>query len=157
MNIITTIDKIEAIVSDIRDDKSTVVGFTNGCFDILHRGHVEYLEQARAMCDCLVIGLNSDASVRRLKGSDRPYTAEDDRAYVLSRLEAVDVVCLFEEDTPLELIKKVRPDILIKGGDYNLDQIVGRDFVEENGGRVLTIPFVSGKSTTGLVQKIKGL
>jgi len=157
MNIITTIDKIEAIISDIRGDKSTVVGFTNGCFDILHRGHVEYLEQARAMCDCLVIGLNSDASVRRLKGSDRPYTAEDDRAYVLSRLEAVDVVCLFEEDTPLELIKKVRPDILIKGGDYNLDQIVGRDFVEENGGRVLTIPFVSGKSTTGLVQKIKGL
>ena len=131
------------------------VVFTNGVFDILHRGHVEYLEQAKNHADILVLGLNTDNSVRRLKGSSRPYVKEQDRAYIVSRLEAVDVVCLFDEDTPLELLKKVRPDYLIKGGDYRLDQIVGRELVESQGGQVLTIPFIEGKSSTSIIDQIK--
>lgn len=153
MNTITTIDTIENVIADIRK-KGLTIAFTNGCFDLLHRGHVFYLEKAKEYADILVLGLNSDDSVKRLKNGDRPYVKEDDRAYVLSRLESVDVVCIFNEDTPVELIKIVKPDFLIKGGDYNIDQIVGREIVEKTGGRVLTIPLVKGKSTTNLIDQI---
>ena len=116
--------------------------FTNGCFDILHRGHVTYLAQARQMGDLLVVGLNSDASVRRLKGPERPVNDEQSRALLLAALEMVDYVVLFEEDTPYNLILKVKPDLLVKGGDYDIDNIVGADFVRQRGGEVRTIPFV---------------
>ena len=154
MNTITNINKIDKIITGLKK-QSKKIAFTNGCFDILHRGHVEYLEKAKNYADILVLGLNTDNSVRRLKGELRPYVNEDDRAYVLSRMEAVDVVCLFDEDTPLELLKKVKPDFLIKGGDYKLDQIIGRDLVESQGGQVLTIPFIEGKSSTSIIDQIK--
>ena len=130
------------------------VVFTNGCFDILHPGHVDYLQRARDLGSCLVVGLNSDASVRRLKGALRPVNDEASRALVLAALACVDYVVLFEEDTPYELIKAVRPDILVKGGDWSVDRIVGRDLVEERGGRVLSIPLLEGYSTTAIVDRI---
>ncbi len=133
----------------------SVIAFTNGCFDIIHRGHVEYLEKAKAQADVLVVGLNSDDSVRRLKGRERPYIGQEDRAFILSRLESVDMVCIFEQDTPLELVKRVQPDLLIKGGDYTVDNIVGKDVVEQSGGRVITIPLIAGRSTTNILEKIK--
>lgn len=129
--------------------------FTNGCFDVLHYGHVHYLLQAKALGDILVIGLNSDDSVRRLKGPTRPINGENERAFVLAALACVDYVTLFEEDTPEELIKVVRPDVLVKGGDYTLDNIVGADFVMQNGGTVTTIPFVEGFSSTRIIEKLK--
>lgn len=129
--------------------------FTNGCFDILHPGHVRYLQQARGLGEMLLVGLNSDASVRRLKGPDRPVVCEGDRATVLAALESVDYVVLFGEDTPLELIRAVQPDVLVKGGDWAVEQIVGREVVEAGGGRVLAIPFVAGHSTTGVIERIE--
>jgi rfaE bifunctional protein nucleotidyltransferase chain/domain len=154
MNVITNIDKIDEFVAEIKKQGKTIA-FSNGCFDVLHRGHVAYLEKAKQYADILVLGLNSDSSVRRLKGQNRPYVNQDDRAFVLSRLEAVDIVCLFDDDTPLELLKKVEPNFLIKGGDYNLDQIVGRELVESRGGQVLTIPFIEGNSSTSIIDQIK--
>ena len=132
-----------------------VVVFTNGCFDIIHRGHVEYLVQAKKMGDILIVGLNSDTSVKKLKGSDRPYVAEHDRAYILSQLRPVDAVSIFEEETPLNLIKLVSPDVLVKGGDYSLKNIVGRKEVEHRGGNVVAIPLIKGRSTTELIEKIR--
>ena len=129
--------------------------FTNGCFDVLHFGHVHYLLQAKKLGDILVIGLNSDDSVRRLKGPRRPINGENERALVLAALVCVDYVTLFEEDTPEELIKVVRPEVLVKGGDYTLDNIVGADFVTQNGGIVTTIPFVEGFSSTRIIEKLK--
>ena len=129
--------------------------FTNGCFDVLHFGHVHYLLQAKKLGDILVIGLNSDDSVRRLKGPRRPINGENERAFVLAALVCVDYVTLFEEDTPEELIKVVRPDVLVKGGDYTLDNIVGAEFVTQNGGIVTTIPFVEGFSSTRIIEKLK--
>ena len=131
------------------------VVFTNGCFDVLHPGHVEHLAQAKALGDVLVVGLNSDASVQRLKGVGRPLVAQADRAAVLAALRSVDAVTLFDEDTPLELISTLLPDVLVKGGDYDLDGIVGREVVEEAGGEVRVLPFVEGYSTTGLVDRLK--
>lgn len=128
--------------------------FTNGCFDILHRGHVSYLNSARAEGDYLIVGLNSDASVKRLKGDSRPINDEDDRKFVLENLSAVDFVEIFEEDTPLELIKQVCPNILVKGGDWKPEQIVGSDFVLSHGGEVKSLTFIAGKSTTGTIEKI---
>jgi rfaE bifunctional protein nucleotidyltransferase chain/domain len=128
--------------------------FTNGVFDILHRGHCEYLADARALGDALIIGLNSDASVRRLKGEKKPIVAEEDRAAVLAFLACVDYVVLFEEDTPLHLISTLLPDVLVKGGDYALDDIVGRGEVESAGGRVLTIPLTEGRSSTNIIATI---
>ncbi len=130
------------------------ISFTNGCFDIIHRGHLTYLKAAAALADVFVIGLNSDQSVARLKGANRPVIAEEDRALLLSELRFVDYVCLFEEDTPLGLIKKVRPDILVKGGDYRRDQVVGKEFVESYGGRLKIIPFVGAYSTSAILNKI---
>ena len=129
--------------------------FTNGCFDILHCGHATYLAQARQMGDLLVVGLNSDASVRRLKGPDRPVNDEQSRALLLAALEMVDYVVLFEEDTPYNLILKVKPDLLVKGGDYDIDNIVGADFVRQRGGEVRTIPFVQGFSSSSIIDHLK--
>ena len=128
--------------------------FTNGCFDIIHPGHVDYLERARSMGSCLVVGLNSDASVRRLKGALRPVNDQQSRARVLAALACVDFVIIFDEDTPLELIRKVRPDVLVKGGDWSVDRIVGREVVEAAGGMVCSIPLLDGYSTTGTVERI---
>ena len=129
--------------------------FTNGCFDLIHPGHVTYLEAARDLGDVLVVGLNSDQSVSRLKGPERPILPQDDRAVILAGLRSVDYVVVFEEDTPLSLIRQVLPDVLVKGGDWATDQIVGRDDVEKGGGRVATIPFVEGKSTTGILERVR--
>ena len=131
------------------------VVFTNGCFDILHSGHVKYLREAAKLGEVLVVGLNSDASVRRLKGATRPINSQEDRAEVLCALGFVDYVVIFEEDTPLELIKIIKPDVLVKGGDYNKNNVVGADFVESRGGELFLIPFVEGKSTTNIIKKIE--
>lgn len=128
--------------------------FTNGCFDLLHVGHVKYLQQARKLGDLLVLGLNTDASIQRLKGPKRPLIAEEERAHILAALACIDYVVLFDEATPYELIELLRPDILVKGGDYTLDGVVGRDLVEGWGGRVELINFVDGKSTTSTIEKI---
>ena len=130
------------------------VVFTNGCFDILHRGHVDYLQKARALGDALIVGLNSDASVQRLKGPLRPVVSEEDRAFVLSALAVVDYVTIFGEDTPYELIRAVVPDVLVKGGDWAVEAVVGKDVVEAAGGRVQTIAFVPDRSTTGIIERI---
>ncbi len=129
--------------------------FTNGCFDILHRGHVTYLAEAKKLGDLLVIGLNSDASVKRLKGPDRPINNEDDRKYVLSQLKSVDFVETFTEDTPLNLILTIKPKVLVKGGDWKIDQIVGGQEVIADGGDVFSLNFVDGYSTTSVIQKIQ--
>jgi rfaE bifunctional protein nucleotidyltransferase chain/domain len=132
----------------------TRVVFTNGCFDILHAGHVDLLTRAAKHGDILVLGLNSDTSVRSIKGSKRPVNSERHRAFVLAGLGVIDYVILFDEDTPYNLISSVRPDILIKGGDWSVDNIVGRDIVEGNGGKVLSLPLLPGYSTTDLLKRI---
>jgi D-beta-D-heptose 7-phosphate kinase/D-beta-D-heptose 1-phosphate adenosyltransferase len=127
------------------------IGFTNGCFDVVHPGHVQLLAKARAHCDRLVVGLNSDASVRRLKGDGRPVQTAAARAEVLAAMEAVDLVVLFDQDTPLELIGRIRPKVLVKGADYRLDQVVGREVVEAEGGEVILVDIVPGHSTSDIV------
>jgi rfaE bifunctional protein nucleotidyltransferase chain/domain len=131
------------------------VVFTNGVFDLLHRGHAEYLEEAHALGDRLVVGVNSDASVRRLKGPSRPIVGEDDRVALVAALACVDLALLFGDDTPLRLIEAVQPDVLVKGGDYAVPDIVGRDVVEARGGRVTTIALRPGLSTSELVKRIR--
>ena len=128
--------------------------FTNGCFDILHPGHVTYLAAARALGDILVVGVNSDTSVRRLKGEKRPIMVEDARAQLLAALASVDYVTIFAEDDPYQLIRELEPDILVKGGDWNTNTIVGRDLVEARGGRVYSLPFIDEYSTTSIVEEI---
>jgi D-beta-D-heptose 7-phosphate kinase/D-beta-D-heptose 1-phosphate adenosyltransferase len=135
--------------------KGKKIVFTNGCFDILHVGHVRYLSQARALGDLLVVGLNKDSSVKKIKGPKRPVTREKDRAEVLGALAAVDCMVLFGDPTPLRLIKAIRPDVLVKGGDWKKENIVGAGVVEALGGQVRSLPFVKGFSTTGLIGKIK--
>ena len=135
--------------------KGKKIVFTNGCFDILHKGHVSYLSEAKKLGDLLVVGLNSDMSVKRLKGNDRPINNEEDRKYVLSQLKSVDFVEIFNEDTPLNLIKKIMPKILVKGGDWKIDRIVGAKEVLENGGDVFSLNFVDGYSTTSMIHKIQ--
>ena len=129
--------------------------FTNGCFDLLHPGHVQYLEDVRALGDFLVVGLNSDASVARLKGPSRPLQDERARAMILLGLRSVDAVVRFDEDTPLELIRALQPDVLVKGGDYTPETVVGRDVVEARGGRLVLIPFLPGHSTSRIEERIK--
>jgi len=131
------------------------IGFTNGCFDLLHRGHIRLLAEARAACDRMVVGLNSDASTRRLKGAGRPINPAESRADVLAALEAVDLVVVFEQDTPLELIKRVKPAVLVKGADYRRDEVVGRELVEALGGDVILVDLVPGHSTTAMVERAK--
>jgi len=146
--------ELEARLADWRQE-GLRVGFTNGCFDILHPGHVHVLTQARAACDRLVVGLNSDASVRRLKGPERPVQNQTARAEVLAALEAVDLVAIFEDDTPLRLIEHVVPSVLVKGGDYTREQVVGHEFVTAHGGTVMLIDIVPGHSTTSLVNRAR--
>ncbi len=132
--------------------------FTNGCFDIFHSGHAYYLNYARSKGDMLILGLNSDASVQMLnKGTERPVNPQQARAEVLASLICVDYICIFDEDTPFSLIQMVRPDILVKGGDYNIQTIVGADFVQSYGGKVEIIPLLEGYSTTNIIQKLKSL
>ena len=145
-------DNIE-IINRIKAERKKIV-FTNGCFDLLHVGHVRYLAQAKKLGDFLIIGLNSDSSVKELKGEDRPINSFEDRATLLSAIESVDLVIMFEEQTPENLIKYIVPDILVKGGDYNIEDIVGYQTVMQNGGQVKTLSFYDGYSTTYYINKI---
>lgn len=139
-----------------RESRSGTVVFTNGVFDLLHSGHIDVLTGARAQGDLLVVGVNSDASVRRLgKGPDRPVRSEAERAYVLAGLAAVDAVVIFDEDTPLELVTALRPDVIVKGGDYAPDTVVGAELVRARGGRVVIIPLTPGQSTTSIIQRLR--
>ena len=148
---IVTLSGLKKILKSQKDKKTV---FTNGCFDILHYGHVRYLADAKSMGDILIVGLNSDASTRRLKGKNRPINTQKDRAEVLSALESVDYVVVFNDDTPYRLIKTLKPDILVKGGDWLKKDIVGADIVVSGGGKVLTIPYVKNRSTTNIINKI---
>jgi rfaE bifunctional protein nucleotidyltransferase chain/domain len=145
-------DKLILHIAEIRRNRRVV--FTNGCFDLLHPGHIRCLEKARALGDLLIVAINSDASVRRMKGAGRPVMPETERAEVLAALAAVEFVTVFEEDTPREIIAKILPDVLVKGGDWGPDQIVGRAEVEAAGGRVVSIPLEPGYSTTQIIEKI---
>ncbi|WP_299237653.1 D-glycero-beta-D-manno-heptose 1-phosphate adenylyltransferase [Sulfurihydrogenibium sp.] len=136
-------------------EKGKKIVFTNGCFDIIHAGHVDYLEKAKSLGDFLVVGLNSDESVKRLKGPTRPVNPVDQRKKVLQALKPVDLVIVFEEDTPERLIKEIKPDVLVKGGDWKIENIVGADFVMSYGGKVYTIDFVYDTSTTKIIEKVK--
>lgn len=138
----------------LKDHSDKNIVFTNGCFDILHRGHVSYLNEAKSLGDLLIIGLNSDASVKRLKGETRPINSEQDRKFVMENLKSVDFVEIFTEDTPLELIREICPNILVKGGDWKPEQIVGSDIVTKNGGNVYSLKFIDGFSTTSTIEKI---
>ncbi|TVL79906.1 D-glycero-beta-D-manno-heptose 1-phosphate adenylyltransferase [Brachyspira hyodysenteriae] len=142
-------NNLDTVLNKYREENKKIV-FTNGCFDILHRGHVEYLQKARELGDLLILGLNSDDSVKRLKGNDRPINNEIDRAIVLAALECINYISIFNEDTPLELIKIVKPDILVKGGDYKIEDVVGREYSKET----VLIDFVDGYSTTNIIKKL---
>jgi D-glycero-beta-D-manno-heptose 1-phosphate adenylyltransferase len=149
-------DAAVRLVQDLRAAGRTIV-FTNGVFDLLHPGHLRYLQSARALGDALIVGLNGDASVRRNKGEGRPIIPEMERAELLTALTAVDAVTFFDEDTPAEIITRLQPDVLVKGADWAADAIVGRDTVEARGGRVVRVTVEQGYSTTGLVQKVRSL
>lgn len=152
---VLTLDALLAALAPLRAAGKRIV-FTNGCFDIIHPGHVDLLERARAEGDALVLGLNSDASVRRQgKGEGRPFNAYEARAFVLAHLRAVDFVTGFDDDTPLTLIAAVKPDVLVKGGDWPVERIAGADFVLASGGNVLSLPLLEGFSTTGLAARIR--
>ncbi len=151
---ILPVAELKKVLGSLRGVGKRVV-FTNGCFDLLHVGHVRYLEKARALGDLLVVGLNSDSSVRGLKGEGRPVVPETERAEVLSALECVDFVTIFSGPTPAELIEELLPDVLAKGGDWPPDQIVGRDTVEAGGGEVVSLEFEEGKSTSGIIESIR--
>lgn len=146
-------NQLARTLEHIRKNKKVV--FTNGCFDILHVGHVRYLKQARSLGDILIVAVNTDSSVKKLKGDSRPVQNENDRAEILASLECVSFVSLFAEETPEELIKMLRPDVLVKGGDWKEDQIVGSAFVKSYGGLVKSLPFVEGRSTTSIIEKMK--
>lgn len=150
---IKTKEEISEISKRLKSNEKIIV-FTNGCFDILHSGHITYLYEAKKLGDILIVGLNSDSSIKRIKGEKRPILCEEERAYNLSALEMVDFIVIFDEDTPYELIKAIKPDILVKGGDWDIKKIVGKDIVESYGGKVISIPFVDGKSTTNIIQRI---
>lgn len=141
-------------ISKLKKEGKRIV-FTNGCFDIIHAGHVDYLEKARSLGDFLIVGLNSDDSVRRLKGLNRPVNPQEQRKRVLEALKSVDMVIIFEEDTPERLIKEIKPDLLVKGGDWSIENIVGADFVLSYGGEVYTVDFIYDTSTTKIIQKIR--
>jgi len=150
------IKNLDALASCIEEEKrkGKRVAFTNGCFDLLHVGHVKYLQKARTYGDLLILGLNSDASIRRLKGEKRPLIDQHERAHILAALDCIDYVVIFDEDTPIRLLETLRPDVLVKGGDYTPDRVVGKDLVESYGGRIELVEFVDGKSTTNIIEKI---
>jgi len=145
--------RVKALASRLRAKGKRIV-FTNGCFDILHAGHVKYLQKARSLGDILILGLNSDRSVRKIKGPSRPIVCQKDRVEVIASLDSVDYVVVFGEATPLRLIKAIRPRVLVKGADWKIRSIAGADFVKSYGGRVVAIPLVKGRSTTGLIRRI---
>ena len=153
MGRVVLLDELRRVRSEDRKAGRTVV-FTNGCFDILHRGHLEYLLKSKALGDVLIVGINSDNSMRRIKGPKRPIIPQDDRAYLVAHLSPVDYVCMFDEDTPLALITALLPDVLVKGADWSIDTIVGRDVVEQSGGRVSTIELLPGHSTSAIIKDI---
>lgn len=146
-------DDLILIREKLREEKKKVV-FTNGCFDILHAGHVDYLTKAKEFGDILIVAVNSDESIRRIKGESRPVVNEMERAFIIGNLKAVDFVAIFNEDTPHEIIEKLIPDVLVKGADWSIENIVGRDVVESNGGKVETINFVADQSTSKIIEKI---
>lgn len=146
-------DEVLKKIAWLKSEGKKIV-FTNGVFDIIHRGHVEYLNEAKALGDHLIVGLNADASVKRLKGDKRPVNKEADRKFVMENLKAVDDVIIFTEDTPYNLISQIIPDVLVKGGDWTEDKIVGSDIVKQNGGKVFSLKFVDNYSTTGIIEKI---
>jgi D-beta-D-heptose 7-phosphate kinase/D-beta-D-heptose 1-phosphate adenosyltransferase len=150
---IKTQDELIPILKDLKKNSRRIV-FTNGCFDILHVGHIRYLKEAKGYGDMLIVAVNSDSSVKSIKGDKRPIVSQSERAEVVAALEMVDYVTMFDEDTPYNIIKKLQPDVLIKGGDWAIDKIVGRDIVEARGGKVIAIPFIEGASTTGIVERI---
>jgi len=153
---IKTISHAASAIKRLKHGNRKVV-FTNGCFDILHAGHVNYLSKAKSLGDILVIGLNSDGSVKKIKGKSRPIVSQKNRAILLAALEAVNFVVIFDELTPLKLIKAIRPDVLVKGGDWKKENIVGSDFVESYGGKVKSLAYIKGLSTRGLIDKIRKL
>ena len=151
---IKTQKELKRTIAYLRKQGKKIV-FTNGCFDILHYGHIKYLQDAKGLADVLVLGLNSDSSVKKIKGLARPINKQLDRARVLSALSCVDYLTIFSEDTPLRLIRLIQPDVLVKGGDWQTETIVGADFVKARGGKVLAIPYIKGYSTTKLINKIR--
>lgn len=153
---IKKITQLKRIIPKLKGSGKKIV-FTNGCFDLLHYGHIKYLEEAKAKGDILIVAINSDASVKKIKGKKRPIINEKDRIRQIAALGCVDYVVLFKEDTPLKTIKSIQPDVLVKGADWNKNSIVGRDIVLNRGGRVLTIKLAKGRSTTNLIKKIAGI
>lgn len=153
MNYVKNIEELIAIRNDLKLQNKKVV-FTNGVFDILHAGHVDYLSKAKEKGDVLIVGLNSDSSVRRIKGELRPIVPQHERAFIISSLKPVDYVVIFDEDTPHEVINKLVPDVLVKGADWSIEKIVGREIVEANGGKVETIQFVNDQSTTNIIKTV---
>lgn len=151
---IVNIDKLIKEISIDKYFKRKII-FTNGCFDLLHIGHLTYLNKAKEYGDILIVGLNSDKSVKRLKGKNRPINSENDRAYILASMESIDYVIIFDEDTPYNIIDKIKPNILIKGNDYKIEEIAGNDIVRNNGGEVILIPIIKNISTTNIINKIK--
>jgi rfaE bifunctional protein nucleotidyltransferase chain/domain len=149
-----SLEEIKAIVVAARNDGKRVA-FTNGCFDVLHRGHVHVLREARACADLLIVGINGDQSVKQIKGPARPVLPESDRCEVLGAMEMVDFLVLFNEPDPGNLIADIRPDVLVKGGDWNSDKIIGADVVEAAGGKVVVVPYIKGFSTTEIIERIK--
>jgi rfaE bifunctional protein nucleotidyltransferase chain/domain len=149
-----SLEEIKAIVVEARNNRKKVA-FTNGCFDLLHRGHVHVLRQARACGDVLIVGVNSDESVKQIKGSARPVLPESDRCELLGAMEMVDFVILFNESDPYDLIAAIQPDVLVKGGDWNSEKIIGADLVEEAGGSVVVVPYIKGFSTTEIIERIR--
>ncbi len=153
MDGLKTLEEIKAIRRKLKEENLKVV-FTNGCFDLIHAGHVDYLSKAKALGDVLIVGLNSDASVSRIKGDKRPILLENERVFILSNLKPVNYVTIFDEDTPARLIRELIPDILVKGADWPMDKIIGRDIVEAGGGEVKTIEFVNNQSTSNIIKSI---
>lgn len=153
MSVIISWQELNQKIKSLKAKDKKIV-FSNGCFDLIHSGHVDYLVKAKELGDILVVGLNTDSSVRRIKGENRPILEQDERAFILSNLIPVDFVTFFEEDTPLKLIETIIPDILVKGADWSIDNIVGREIVESNGGEVKTIQFVNDQSTSKIIDKI---
>lgn len=154
MNRIKTREELKSLRIKFKEENKKVV-FTNGCFDILHAGHVDYLNKAKELGNILIVGINSDASVKRIKGDKRPIINENERAFLVSNLKSVDYTTFFDEDTPEEIIKELVPDVLVKGEDWSINKIIGKDIVEANGGEIKTIKFVSSQSTSKIINLIR--
>jgi D-beta-D-heptose 7-phosphate kinase/D-beta-D-heptose 1-phosphate adenosyltransferase len=148
------LDELEKIVAEARTAGRKIV-FTNGCFDILHRGHVHLLRESKALGDLLIVALNTDGSVKKIKGSERPVLPQADRAELIAALEMVDYVVLFDEADPYRIIEALRPDVLVKGGDWSPDSIIGSDIVQKTGGKVVLVPYLKGRSTTEIIERIR--